>query len=149
MLDKYLAVYLFDDVDINAEFGGRIYQTRAPQGASFPYVVIGGAHDIDHGQTADRDLLREIGEYNIVIAAQPGRINSIQYGTLLIEDLLKACRNRFIPAADADDKLWVQCIILHDRQEFYGRIIDGGQEDMVGYLISIRSGYDTAQLPRE
>lgn len=141
MLDKYLAQYLSDDDVINELFGGRIFETRAPQGTDHPYVIVGQGRDIDLGQTADRDLTREIGHYNVVICGR-NYTQQLRVGTLLIETLLKACRNRYIPSDSASDKMWVQCIILQDREQFSGRPIDGGEENLVGYTIPIRAGYD-------
>jgi hypothetical protein len=153
MLDRYLAQYFLDLVTITTRLGsrtsiisttteGRIYRSRSPQGAEFPYIVIGQAHDIDLGIVADTPLsmLREVGSFNVVICS-----NSFESIDALCDDVvdaLKMVRNRYVPTAIASDKLWCQCIIPQDSEQFSGRPIDGDQKLMLGYIIPIRAAYD-------
>jgi hypothetical protein len=154
MIDKYLPDYLLTVTpllkygwdtsrasQISTLCGGRIYRESSPQNAAYPYVVVGQGFNIDYGMTAGRNLLREIGHFNVVIVGR--NFNSIDTLYRDIVDALKMVRNQYIPSAAAATKVWCQCIILQEGEVFQSEPLDGSSEKLVGYIIPIRSGYDT------
>jgi len=123
--------------------GSRIYRCRAPQGATYPYIVVGEGQDIEVGQTADRNILRELGTYSVIIAGNPAfGFSALDQLVDDVTDCLREFRNAFIPSPSSPYKMWVQCFIVKDRIQFEGKALDGDQKPMIGYIIPIRSGYD-------
>lgn len=152
MLDKYLPDYFLALTTLTDPHGNsrsstlpaltssKIWRSRAPESTAYPYIVVADGEDIDFGQTADQNLRREVGSYNIIIVGRT--FNSIDQIYRDVVDAIKMCKNRYIPTAIASSKLWVQCIILKDCEQFNGKPIDGGQEDVLGYNLLIKAGYD-------
>lgn len=150
MLDRCLPNYLATNQTINGEaltlpamVGSRIYRVRAPQGATLPYIIVGSGHDIDFGQTADRDLKREVGSFNVLVCGLPtGGYADLDRIVDVVIKYLKAVRNRFIPSALVTPRMWVQCILVEDRIAFESVPKDATEQLYIGYQIPIRSGYD-------
>lgn len=153
MLDKYLPEYLktitpilkngWQDSrtsQISTLTGDRIYRRITPQNVDYPYIVVGQGFNIDYGITAGRNLLREIGHFNIVIIGRD--LNSVDTLYRDVVDALKMVRNQYIPSADASSKIWCQSIILENGESFDSQPLDGSNEKIVGYVIPIRAGYD-------
>jgi hypothetical protein len=154
VLDKYLPEYLktvtpllkygWDTSrasQINTLSGGRVYRRASPQNVAYPYIVVGQGFNIDYGMTAGRNLLREVGHYNVVVVGRDFDSIDVLYRDVV--DALKMVRNQYLPSADAAEKLWCQCIILQEGESFKAEPLDGSNQEIVGYIIPIRSGYDT------
>lgn len=150
MLDRCLPNYLATNQNIGSEaltlpamVGSRIYRVRAPQGATLPYIIVGSGFDIDLGQTADRDLKREVGSFNILVCGSPsGGYSALDPIVDIVIKYLKAVRNQFIPSAIVTPRMWVQCILIEDRIGFESVPKDATEQPYIGYQIPIRSGYD-------
>lgn len=153
MLDKYLPEYLktitpilkhgWDTSrasQISTLSGDRIYRRSSPQNVAYPYVVVGQGFNIDYGMTAGRNLLREIGHFNVVVVGR--NFDSIDVLYRDVVDALKMVRNQYLPSAVVASKTWCQCIILQEGEAFDSEPLDGSNEKIVGYVIPIRSGYD-------
>lgn len=166
MLDKYLPQYLIELTTVTDPQGdsrtstlntstggtlggsskGRIYRNRTPQGfraleeTEYPYILVGEATDFDFGQTAQEDMLREIGKFNVCVVGR--NYNQIDQIYRDLVDALKKVRNMYLPSASAPAKMWVQCIILEHGFQFEHTPNDGTQLPYVGYCIPIQSGYD-------
>jgi hypothetical protein len=141
MLDFVLPAYLLAQSSIATPVGNRIYRGRAPQNVTMPFIVIGDPENIDLGQTAQQNLLREIGTHFIIVAGQ--QLYVLDPIVTAIETLLKAHKNGYIPSAGSNPKQWVQCFIIQDRMRFNDAPIDGDQSRMLGYILQVRAAYDT------
>lgn len=149
MLDRHLPAYLMEpqtidgeSYDLAAMVGDRIYRTRPPQAAAMPYIWVGDGQGIDHGQTSGPDLTHEVGHYAVYLIGDPAEgYYSLDPIVDVLVAYLKACRQRYIPTALADPKMWVQCILLQDRHSLDSRPIDGDEAPLIGYCIPIRAGY--------
>lgn len=119
---------------------GRVYRRVPPQNTAYPYVLVGQGFDTDYGITAERNLLREIGTFNILVIGRD--LDSIEVLYRDVVDALKMVRNQYLPSESSNPKTWCQCIILQDGESFDGKPLDGSNQNIVGYCIPIRSGYD-------
>jgi hypothetical protein len=107
-------------------------------------VVVGAGHDIDVGQTAGPDLTRELGSFNVLVCGDPTQgFAALDPIADSVMALLKACRQQYIPNDSASYKMWVQCILIEDREQFTGKDVTGNEQPLIGYIIPIRAGYDT------
>lgn len=156
MLDRHLPDYLcqsrvIDGVtyDLLTLVSGRVYRVRPPQGSARPYVYVSDGHDIDHGQTSGPTLTHELGSYYVYVCGDPqygfglrnGSAPSLDMVVDTVVELLKACRQQYIPTPSSSPKMWVQCILLHDREQVTFRSVEGSEQPLIGYVIPIRSGY--------
>lgn len=151
MLDRVLPTYLKNITTIttrlssrtstiNSGTAGNVFRNRAPEGTPFPYIIVGEAQNIDFGQTCGPDLLREVGDFQIVICGSTyASIDQIWYDVI---DALKMVRQQYLPNNSATPKYWTQCIILKDSEQFEFKPIDGDQKPMLGYSIYIKAAYD-------
>ncbi len=152
MLEYYLPQYLLEITPlidargnsrastINTTTGGRVYQSRTPESVTWPYIVVGELTDVDIGQTADVDLIREVANYNVVVVGRS--FNTIRQLYRDVLDALRMVRNQYIPSSIAASKIWTQCIIIQNPYQFEGKALDADQTPQLGYVIPIKAGYD-------
>lgn len=149
MLDRLLPGYLKETITVDGQslnlstlVSGRIFRVRAAQAHAFPYIVVSGGSEIDLGQTCGPRLTEELGSYLVIIAGDPKLgLEAVDPIADMVVKYLEACRQRYIPTPSSNPKLWVQCILMEDREAFVGRTFDGGEQPMIGYYIPVRSGY--------
>lgn len=144
MLDAYLPDYFVTDTAINALISGRSYRNRAPQDAPFPFLVTCDQKDTDEGQVADiaENLkpTRVIGTFTVFVCHNDS-FSAITQLKELVSDKMKGVGNQFIPQ-NTGKRIWVQCIIIKDVVEFNYVPVDGNERPMVGYMFTIKAGFD-------
>lgn len=154
MLEKYLPQYFLDittltnsrgtsrSSTINTSTSGRVYQDRAPESVTWPYIVVQPPFDTDIGQTADVDLTREVSIQDILIVGRT--LSSIRQLYRDVVDALRMVRNEYIPSSIASTKIWTQCIIIQNVETFEDKALDADQTPQLGYRVTIKGAYDVA-----
>lgn len=150
MIDKVLAQYLLtsqiiDGVTYNlaTNLSNQIFRARPPQGGPRPYLFIGQGEDTDFGPYIGGYTTREVATYRAYLCGDPlGGWEALDTTAPIVEKYLKQVRNMYLPTAIATPKQWVQCIILSDRIQLEGRIVDGDQSPVVCYCYPFRIAYD-------
>lgn len=125
---------------INSATDGNVWGGSTPENVNYPYVVCSDAEGLDYGQTADEDMPREMGFFHIYIVGR--RYRDIDQLHRDIVDACKMVNQQYLPSNSANPKMFVQAIILKEGRKFEYRPVDGSEQCIVGYDLTIKAAYD-------
>lgn len=123
-----------------------IFRRKAHQQAVHPFVIVGLPHDFDDGSHSDGNLPTKIDCFPILVAGDlsAGELEPIEkrIRKLLFGDIeTSGIRQSYLPTVDTDGKVWVQSLLLLDRQFVDAQNVEGGEQGLPSWVLMVKAAY--------
>lgn len=128
-----------------------VFLRRATQTAVKPFIIISNEYDFDNGNTSDGCLTRKLSSFRICVCGDTisrqlapieERIRLLLFGSELYSGF--GVTQMYLPSANAqaENKVWVQCLLLRNRYFTDGQNVDGGESGLPTWVLDVQATYD-------